>query len=83
MTPIDILSRAFSYTLLSSRKIPNRPGAVIEKLSSEDRQVLSELKSDDISSDVVPRDQIFGDDAHYRQKEFDKELMAFDAKMKK
>lgn len=83
MKPLEAFGSAVSYVLLSANNVPNVPGAVIEKLSTETRQALSELKSDDISSNVIPDCFIFGDNEYYRKKEFVKELMAFDSKMRK
>jgi hypothetical protein len=79
MKPIDALKRAIAYLTLSSRRFENRPGAVIEKMAPETREALKDLKSSDIDGGPqAERIDVYGDDAHYRNKEFEQDRLNFD-----
>jgi hypothetical protein len=51
--PIDILQEAIARGLLGlsshRRKSPGKPGEVIKKMSDENRKILKNLKSEDVS----------------------------------
>lgn len=73
--------------LCSSRTL-NKPGAVIERLSPEARDALKELKSSDI--DGGPKAErlddlkyYVGSDEYYRKKEYQKDMLEFDKKLKR
>jgi hypothetical protein len=84
MKPIDALKRAIEYLIVSSRRFENRPGAVIEKMAPETREALKGLKSSDIDGGPqAERIDVYGDDAHYRNKEFEKDKISFDKKFLK
>ena len=89
MNPLDAFKRAMFYVsgICSSRTL-NKPGAVIERLSTEARDALKELKSSDI--DGGPKAErlddlkyYVGTDEYYRNKEFEKDRLEFDKKLKK
>lgn len=89
MNPIDAFKRAMFYVsgLCSSRTL-NKPGAVIERLSPEARDALKELKSSDI--DGGPKAErlddlkyYVGSDEYYRNKEYEKDRLEFDKKLKR
>lgn len=50
--PKKILDDAIMYGI--SACLPRKPGAVIERLSKEKREILSKLKSDDIKNQRWP-----------------------------
>ena len=84
MKPIEVLEKAMFYISgLYSNRIKGKPGAVIEKLSDQNRSILQNLKSDEISPDVIRKEDIFGDDAYYQNKEFQESKLEFDKRMKK
>ena len=70
--------------LFTKRQDENVPGAIVKKLSEEQRQSLSELKSDEIGSNVLRADDYwYGDDQYYKNREIKKELLSFDKKILK
>lgn len=88
MTPYDAFKRALFYVSgVCSSITMNVPGAVINRLSSETREALKGLKSDEISSDVrvdsLELKHYVGSDEWYRQQEYKKDRFEFDRKMKK
>jgi hypothetical protein len=83
MKPTEVLDKAmFWVSGLFSRRY-KKPGEVIERLSAQDRSVLQNLKSEEISPDVIREEDIFGDDAYYQNKEFQESKLEFDKRMKK
>jgi hypothetical protein len=89
MTPMEAFKRALFYVsgLCSSRTL-NKPGAVVQRLSPEARQALTELKSSDIDGGPTAErvDELkyyVGSDEYYRNKEFEKDRLEFDKKLKK
>jgi hypothetical protein len=86
MTPIEAFRRAFFYVSgLCSSRTENRPGAVIERLSPEAREALSQLKSEDIGPEVrlSSYEQLTGTEEYYRDREFKKDRLDFDKKILK
>lgn len=88
MSPLDAFKRAMFYVsgICSSRTL-NKPGAVIERLSSKDREALTQLKSSDIdggskSERMDDLKYFVGSDEYYRKKEFEKDRLDFDKKLK-
>jgi len=51
-TPLEAFDRAMALPLLSSRRLDG-PGAVIRKLSPDEREALCQLRSDDVA-DIAP-----------------------------
>lgn len=89
MNPIDAFKRAMFYVsgLCSSRTL-NKPGAVVERLPPEAREALKGLKSSDI--DGGPKAErlddlkyYVGSDEYYRNKEYQKDRLEFDKKIKR
>lgn len=89
MSPMDAFKRALFYVsgLCSSRTL-NKPGAVVQRLSPEAREALQNLKSTDI--DGGPQAErlddlkyYVGSDEYYRNKEYEKDRLEFDKKLKK
>ena len=89
MSPMDAFKRALFYVsgLCSSRTL-NKPGAVVQRLSPEAREALQDLKSTDI--DGGPKAErlddlkyYVGSDEYYRNKEYEKDRLEFDKKLKK
>lgn len=88
MKPLDALRRAMFYISgLYSGRMLNKPGAVIKKLTPETRQALQDLKSSDIdgseSSERIDDLKYYGSEAFYQNKEFEKDKLEFDKRMKK
>lgn len=86
MNPLDAFRRAIFYVSgLCSQRTLNKPGAVIERLSANERQALTQLKSDDINGDTRIDDLKYyvGSDEYYQQLEFKKERLEFDKRLKK
>jgi hypothetical protein len=49
--PFDILEKAIGEGILRNKLNKyKKPGSIIEKLSEEDREILKQLKSDDIKT---------------------------------
>jgi hypothetical protein len=89
MSPLEALKRAMFYVsgLCSSRTL-NVPGAVVQRLSPEAREALSQLKSSDIDGGPTTErlDDLkyyCGSDEYYRNKEFEKDKLEFDKKILK
>jgi hypothetical protein len=89
ISPIDALRRALFYVSgVCSSITLNKPGAVIERLSSETRESLKQLKSSDIDggSTAERMDELkyyVGSDEYYQNKEFEKDKLEFDKKILK
>lgn len=49
--PLDVFHNLIQFLLFRDRFRKAGPGKVIESLSTEDREILSQLKSDDLSAD--------------------------------
>lgn len=85
MNPIDAFKRAIFYVSgLCSQRTLNKPGAVIERLSTDTREALKELKSSDIDGSVERVDDLkyyVGSDEYYQNKEFEKDRLEFDKKI--
>ena len=89
MTPIEAFKRAMFYIsgVCSSRTL-NQPGAVVNRLSSEARDALKELKSSDIDGGpscerLDDLKYYIGSDEYYRNKEYEKDKLEFDKKILK
>lgn len=86
MTPMEAFKRALFYVsgLCSSRTL-NKPGAVVQRLSPEAREALQNLKSSDIDGGPTAErpEYLVGSDEYYRNKEFEKDRLEFDKKLKK
>jgi hypothetical protein len=87
MNPIEAFKRALFYVsgLCSSRTL-DRPGAVVQRLSPEAREALTQLKSSDIDGSAERLDDLkyyVGSDEYYRNKEFEKDKLEFDKKILK
>ena len=91
MNPLAVLKRAlWKITLDGGRRFENKPGAVIESINEQDREVLKTLKSSDI--DGSPSNEKIGEQelgifsgfaGFYQNKEFDKDKEEFNKKLKK
>jgi len=80
---VEALSAAMFYISgLYSNKILNKPGAVIQKLSSSVRDALSNLKSSDIGPDKIMDSDIFGTEEYYSNKKITDLKLNFDKKLK-
>jgi len=89
MSPMEAFKRALFYVsgLCSSRTL-NKPGAVVQRLSPEAREALQNLKSSDIDGGPTAErlDDLkyyVGSDEYYRNKEYEKDRLEFDKKLKK
>jgi len=87
MNALAAFKRALFYisSVCSSRTL-NKPGAIIERLSDNDRLELRKLKSSDIDGSVERIDDLkyfVGSDEYYRNKEFEKDCLEFDKKIAK
>lgn len=85
MNPLDALRRAIFF--ISGRYSPrtlNKPGAVVQRLSPEERQALQNLKSSDIDGGSTSErvEDLFGSEEYYQNKKFEKYKLEFDKKMK-
>lgn len=78
MNPLDILDRAIILGVYNRYK--NVPGAVISRLGTEAREILSKLKSDDMRH--VRDEQVF-DQKFDEKKKMSNMLKEFDKKMRK
>jgi hypothetical protein len=79
MKPIDAFFSLISRVLISDRWRRNKePGKVVESMPVEQREALSQLKSDDISPDKLRAEDYYmmGDDYENKLKmlEFEKKL---------
>jgi hypothetical protein len=87
MKPIEAFKRAIFYVSgLCSQRALNKPGAVIERLSTDARDALKELKASDIDGSQERLDDLkyyVGSDQYYQNKEFEKERLEFDKKIAK
>ncbi len=86
---MEAFKRALFYVsgLCSSRTL-NKPGAVVQRLSPEAREALQNLKSSDIDGGPTAErlDDLkyyVGSDEYYRNKEYEKDRLEFDKKLKK
>jgi len=84
--PVDILQRAMVYSLISAKRAAKwvgKPGEVIEKLPKSARDILKNLKSDDITEGKVKdvRDWVdavpdrFKETEKFLKKKFDKFIL--------
>lgn len=86
MKALEAFKTAMFYVSgLCSTHTKDKPGAVIERLSSETREALQELKSDDIGSNVILDNVGYyaATNEYYQNKEFEKERLEFDKKILK
>lgn len=89
MSPLEVLRKAVSKISIDrGRRFANKPGAVIESMSDKDREALKDLKSCDIdgspSNDKIENLEYHTCfEYHFENKEFKKELIAFEGKLKK
>ena len=76
--PIDIFHKLVEYLLFRDRFRNKGPGKVVESLSQEDREILSQLKSDDISPEKARVEvyHMMGDDWEDKRK-----LLEYEEKM--
>jgi len=62
--PLKVFDRLLSCAVMQAGGMGNstyaKPGALIERLSSEDREALKQLRSSDISSDQLPFGVAYG-----------------------
>lgn len=78
---LEILNMAINKGILIGNIIKKTPGAVINKLSKESRDILSKLKSDDIKN--LRTDQIYGTDEWYENKQISEMKINFEKQFKK
>ena len=86
MTPIDAFKKAMFYISgVCSSLTLNKPGAVIERLSTESRDALKELKSSDIGPEQRIDDLKYyaASEKYYRDKEWTQDRLDFDKKILK
>lgn len=84
MTPMEAFKRAmFFISGLCSQRMLNVPGAIINRLSTKEREALSQLKSSDIdgSPNTERVEYLVGSDQFYQNKEFEKDKLDFDKKI--
>lgn len=84
--PFDVFKRAvFWVSSLSSRIFANKPGAVIERMSPEEREALSQLKSSELEKDRMTEFDMLtvAGNQYYVDKEFEKAKLEFDKKILK
>jgi hypothetical protein len=85
ISPIEAFKRAmFRISFLSSRLFEKKPGAVIARMSEEEREALKGLKSSEIdgSKERITDLTYYSDfDGHYEKKKFEKEMLEFDKKI--
>lgn len=78
MKAFDIFRKLIDNIYIQSvfkRKSLNTPGALIKQLSSEEREILSQLSSKDISHEnVIPEAKIFAEDDYQLRHKFDLEI---------
>lgn len=88
MNPLEALKCAMFYVsgLCSSRTL-NVPGAVVQRLSPETREALGQLKSSDIDgTERFDSDELkyyCASEEYYKNKEFEKDKLEFDKKIRK
>lgn len=91
-----LMQRALSYCMRypSVRRIPDQyagtPGELVTRLTEEERQALSDLKSEELSSDVISNEQAYlntsmtpRNDIQYGYDLLKGEKSKFDKRMKK
>lgn len=86
ISPWEALQRAMFYISgLCSQQTLNKPGAVIQRLSSETRQALQGLKSDDIGPDKQDLQLKYYIDTRglLQEEEYKKDRLDFDKKILK
>jgi hypothetical protein len=87
MKAIEAFKRAMFYISgLCSQRTLNQPGAVIERLPTNTREALQNLRSSDIDGSVERIDDLkyyVGSDQYYQNKEFQKDRLEFDKKISK
>ena len=87
MSPLEAFKRAMFYISgLCSQRTLNVPGGVVERLTPETREALSQLKSSDLDGAQERLDDIkyyTGSDEYYQNKKFEKERLEFDKKILK
>ena len=86
LNPLDVFKRAiFWISSLSSRMYPNRPGAVIERMSEKERAALRELSSSEVQNQLLDKwdKYVLGGDTFYEKQERLKEKLEFDKKILK
>jgi hypothetical protein len=89
MTPVEAFKRALFYVSgLCSQRTLNQPGAIIGRLSVKEREAISQLKSSDIdggskSERIDDLKYLVGSNEYYHNKEFERDRIEFDKKMKK
>lgn len=80
--PIEVLFGAIQYGVMVGNICKKAPGSVIKKLSDESRQILSNLKSDDVRKIRVESWEI-GDVEYMERKKMSEEKLEFDKKFKR
>lgn len=90
MTPMEAFKRAmFFISGICSQRTLNVPGAVVNRLSTKEREALGHLKSSDIDgspgAERIDGDLKYwvGSEEYYRNKEFEKDKLEFDKKLLK
>lgn len=78
MKAIDVFRRLIDSVHVQSifkRRSLNAPGALVKQLSSEEREVLTQLSSKDISHEnVIPEAKMFAEDDYQTRHKFELEL---------
>lgn len=95
MKAIEVFRKMISisvfYDMFRRGAYKNKPGAVNQKLTEEERQVLQDITADEINSEFpiqdVNKDKFIGSDIEWQnknfQEKFSEEKMEFDKKIKK
>lgn len=83
MKAIEIFNMLLNRVMLFPKKYKNIPGEVVKSMSEEQRQKLSELKSNDIDPAIRVEEWWLGDDNYYQGQENKKYLLDFDKKILK
>jgi hypothetical protein len=83
MKAIDIFRQLLLRISFLPKRYKNVPGEVIKDMSEEQRQKLSELKSDEIDPSLRVEEWWLGDDNYHQGQENRKYLLNFDKKILK
>ena len=83
MKAIDILRQLLMRISFNVKRYKNIPGEVVKDMPEEQRQTLSELKSNEIDNSLRVEEWWLGDDEYYQKQKIKKELLDFDKKILK
>lgn len=87
MNPKEILDQLIDrikFRLARSRRLEDRPGALVETLSKEQREELSKLKSSDLEEETLNYEEwrgIVQNEESFQLEEQRQERLAFDRRM--